>query len=270
MTEKYQAPSVKKAFQILKLLADTNQEVGISDLAKHLEISKSTVHGITSAMEEMGVILRNPLNKRYTLGYTVVELGKKGLARIPLREVARRHLEGLMGETEESVFLGILRDHHIFILDVAENNRAMKITSPSGTKIPLTAGATGKLFLAHMDEKSAARCLFQKGLIKYTENTITDRDEYVEELERVRNQGYATDFGEYLQGVNAVAALIKTDGSLLAAIWVVGFSSSLTKEVMPQVIEKAQAAAAAISRDFRRLIAERADYPSLLGPVNKP
>ena len=101
MTEKYQAPSVKKAFHILKLLADTDQGLGISDLAKTLALSKSTVHGITAAMEEMGVIMRNPLNKRYTLGYTIVELGKKGLSRIPLREIARRHVERLAGETGE-------------------------------------------------------------------------------------------------------------------------------------------------------------------------
>ena len=252
MTEKYQAPSVKKAFQILKVLAETDQGLGISDLAKRLGIGKSTIHGITGAMEDLGVIIRNPLNKRYTLGYTIVELGKKGLARIPLREVSRRHLERLVDETGESVFLGILRDHHIFILDVAEGTRDMKITSPSGTKIPLTAGAPGKLFLAQMGRKDMERYLSEKPLIRYTENTIVDFDEYYEELKRVRERGFATDHGEYLQGVNAVAALIKTDESLRAGIWVVGFSSSLSEEKMPEIAGKTLDAATAIALDLRR------------------
>ncbi len=251
MTEKYSAPSVKKAFHILKLLADNDQGLGISELAKSLGISKSTVHGITAAMEEIGVVIRNPLNKRYTLGYTIVELGKKGLARIPLRQVARRHLEWLVDETGESVFLGILRDHHIFILEVADSNRDLKITSPSGSKIPLTAGAPGKLFLARMEEKTAGRYLSERGLIKYTDNTITDPEEYARELRKVRDQGFATDYEEYLQGVNAVAALIDTGAPLLSAIWVVGFSSSFTKEKMPQITEKTLVAASAISRDLR-------------------
>jgi DNA-binding IclR family transcriptional regulator len=73
MAEKYQAPIVKKAFQILRLISDTERGLGISELAKSLGISKGTVHGVTSALEEAGAIIRNPLNKRYNLGYTIVD-----------------------------------------------------------------------------------------------------------------------------------------------------------------------------------------------------
>lgn len=250
MTEKYQAPTVKKAFQILKLLAEADNGLGISALAKSLGLSKSTVHGITAAMEDMDVIIRNPLNKRYTLGYTVVELGTKGLARIPLRDAARRYLEMLVEETGESVFLGILKDNHILILDVAESNRELKISAPRGAKIPLNAGATGKLFLAHIGEKNAVRFLSETQLVKYTENSIIDLDDYLQELKRVREQGYATDYREYLQGVNAVAALIRSSTAPLAAIWVVGFASSLTEQKMPKIIERTIRAAEAIGREL--------------------
>ena len=251
MAEKYQAPIVKKAFQILRLISDTDRGLGISELAKSLGISKGTVHGVTSALEEVGAIIRNPLNKRYNLGYTIVELVKKGLSRIPLREVAIRHMERLMEETGETVFLGILTDDSIFILDVVESNKELKITSPSGTKIPLTAGATGKLFLAYMEEKSAIRYLTARGLVKYTENTITDLNRYMQEIKEVRKKGFATDREEYLQGVKAVAALIKTEGPLLAAIWVVGFSSSFTDDKMQYVIERTLNTADTISRDLK-------------------
>ncbi len=251
MSERYQAPSVKKAFQILGLVSDTDRGLGISELAKSLGISKSTVHGITSALEEIGAVIRNPLTKRYNLGYTIVELGKKGFSRIPLREVSKRHMEALMVETGETVFLGILKDDHIFILDVVESNKELKITSPSGTKIPLTAGATGKLFLAYMGERKTLRYLTTKGLVKYTENTITDIERYLNEIKEVRKKGFAIDREEYLQGVKAVAAIIKTEGPLLAAIWVVGFSSSLTEDNMQYVVERTFKAADAISRDLK-------------------
>jgi len=251
MSEKYQAPSVKKAFRILGLISDTDRGLGISELAKSLGISKSTVHGITYALEEVGAIIRNPLTKRYNLGYTIVELGKKGLSRIPLREVAIRRMERLVEETGETVFLGILTDDSIFILDVVESNKELKITSPSGTKIPLTAGATGKLFLAYMEERKTLRYLTTKGLVKYTENTITDIERYLNEIKEVRKKGFAIDREEYLQGVKAVAAIIKTEGSLLAAIWVVGFSSSLTEDSMQYVVERTLKAADAISRDLK-------------------
>ena len=251
MSLQYQAPSVKKAFQILTLISDTERGLGISELAKRLGISKGTVHGITSALEEVEALIRNPFTKKYNLGYTLVELGKKGLSRIPLREVARRHMEELVQETNETVFLGILKDDHIFILDVAESTKELKITSPSGTKIPLTAGATGKVFLAYMEEKSALRYLAANGLVKYTENSITDLDRYLQEIKEVREKGFATDREEYLQGVKAVAALIRTEGPVLAAVWVVGFSSSITEDKMGYIVERTRKAADAISQDFK-------------------
>lgn len=246
----YQAPSVRKAFQVLHVIAGTDRGMGISELAKSLGISKGTVHGIAAALEEAGVIIRNPFTKKYSLGYTLIELGKKGFSKIPLREAARRHMERLVEETGETVFLGILRDDHIFIVDVAESNKELKITSPSGTKLSLTAGAAGKVFLAYTDGKKALAYLHTKGLTKYTENSITDLEKYLEEIKEVRKRGFATDREEYLQGVKAVAALIHTDGPFLAAIWVVGFSSSLTDDKMEHIIGRTVAAARAISQDL--------------------
>jgi len=251
MTGKYHAPSVKKAFQILLLISETDLGVGISEIAKHLGISKSTVHGLTAALEEMGVIIRNPTTKRYSLGYTLVELGKKGLSKIPLRELARRHIEELADETGETVFLGILRNDYIFILDTVESQKELKITSPSGTKMSLSSGAIGKLFLAFMEENGALRYLKTRGLTRYTENTITDLGRYLKEIEAVRKKGYAIDREEYLQEVRAVAAIIKPQGAPLGAIWVVGFSSSLTDDKMEYIIKRTLKAADAISRDLK-------------------
>jgi len=252
MSLQYQAPSVKKAFQVLTLISDSERGLGISELAKRLGISKGTVHGITSALEEVGALIRNPFSKKYNPGYAIVELGKKGLSRIPLREAARRHMEELVEDTEETVFLGILKDEHILILDVAESTKELKITSPSGTKMPLAAGATGKVFLAYMEEKRALRYLTANGLVKYTENSITDLDRYLQEIEEVREKGFATDREEYLQGVKAVAALIRTEGPVLAAVWVVGFSSSITDDKMGYIVERTRKAADAISQDLKR------------------
>jgi DNA-binding IclR family transcriptional regulator len=246
----YQAPSVKKAFNMIALLSESDRGLGISELARRLGMSKGTVHGITAALEELGVVVRNPISKRYTIGYTMVELARKGLPGMPLRHVARRHIEALMQSTGQTVFLGIRKEDYILILDVVESNKALKITAPSGTKIPLSAGATGKLFLAYMDEKYALRYLTSHGIPAYTANTVTDVRNYLQEIKEIRKKGFATDNEEYLQGVKAVAALIKSEEPILAALWVVGFSSSITDEKMPSIRESALAAANAISLDL--------------------
>ena len=61
----YSAPSVKKAFKILYEISDASNGLGISDLSKKLKIGKSTVHGITAALEEMGILVRDPVHKQY-------------------------------------------------------------------------------------------------------------------------------------------------------------------------------------------------------------
>jgi len=103
-----------------------------------------------------------------------------------------------------------------------------------------------------MEEEKALKYLSTKGLVRYTENTVTDLDAYLCEISEVRKKGFALDYEEYLQGVRAVAALIKTEDPLVAAIWVVGFSSSLTDEKMERVIERTLHAGNAISLELKR------------------
>ena len=141
----YSAPSVKKAFKILHTVADSSTGLGVSDLSKQLKIGKSTVHGITAALEEMGVLVRDPLHKKYHVGYTLLELGRKAYVKTDLKDVARRPMERLMRQVGETVFLGVLNGDHVTILDVVESPNEMKITSPPGTKLPLLVGATGRV-----------------------------------------------------------------------------------------------------------------------------
>ncbi|MEA2039376.1 MAG: IclR family transcriptional regulator [Thermodesulfobacteriota bacterium] len=248
MSKKYQAPSVKKAFQILKNISDANRGLGVSELSKDLGISKSTVHGITSVLEELGVVIRDPLTKRYKLGFTLFELGRLAYSNVDLRALARPAMEDLMKATDSSVFLGVLSSDHVTILDIVESGHNIKITSPIGTKIPVLAGATGKVFMACLPEEQAMKIILSKGLTKYTDNTILNPGRYFQEIRDVRRKGYATDDEEYILGVRAVAAPIQGNGSILSAIWVVGFKASLDGDKMKAVIEDTLQAAATISR----------------------
>jgi DNA-binding IclR family transcriptional regulator len=152
MSTKYEAPSVKKAFQILGLISEKSQGLGISELSKQLAIGKSTVLGVTSALERVGAIVRDPTTKRFTLGFTLFELGRLAHSRFDLKDVARPFMEALMEKTQTSVFLGIQNREHVTILDIVESRQDLKITAPTGATIPLLAGAVGKVFLAYMGE----------------------------------------------------------------------------------------------------------------------
>src|SRR4030043_1235587 len=172
----YSAPSVKKAFKILHTVADSPSGLGVSELAKQLKIGKSTVHGITYALEELGVLVRDPVDKRYNVGYTLLELGRKTYGKIEWREIARSPMERLMEKVGETIFLGIMNGDHITLLEVVESHNEMKITSPPGTRLPLLAGATGKVFLGLLDEKRAREVIQKMGLVKLTSRSVTDQE----------------------------------------------------------------------------------------------
>ena len=225
--------------------------MGITELANSLEMSKGTVHGIISALEDSGAIMRDPVTKKYTLGVTLFELGKLAYSQIDLKTLARPVMEELMERTEESVYVGVMNGDHITILDIVESSQDLKITSPKGTTIPLLAGAVGKVVLASLEKTQVLNIINRDGLPRFTEHTITDPERYLEEVESAEKRGYATDYEEYISGVRAIASPIKGWKHLTLAIWVVGFKTSLDNHKMEELIPATKEAAEEISRRIK-------------------
>ena len=236
MQKKYQAPIVKKAFSILNIIAKNKRGMGISEISGLLGISKSTVHGITAALEQAGAVIRDPVSKQYNIGLTLLDLGKVAYERMDFKAIARPVLEELRDECEETVFFGIGNGDKVTIIDKVDSQKDLKITSPVGTSLPLQVGAIGKLFLSLMDPKELENYLQKNPLVSYTPNTIIDIDLYKQELEKVRENGFALDDEEYITGVRAVASGIKSYDSYLPAIWVVGFKNAMPDNKLENII----------------------------------
>ncbi|MFZ5649240.1 MAG: IclR family transcriptional regulator [Bacillota bacterium] len=245
----YSAPLVYKVFAILQEIAGSDSDLGISDLSRRLNISKSTVYGITQALTDLGVVLQEPGTKKFRLGPTLIKLGSRALAGIDIRTVARPIMEELSDRFRETIFLGTFDDKGITIIEKSESPAELKISAPVGTRIPIFAGAAGKVFLSGLDDQSVKSILSQKTIPCFTENTVTNTEKYFEELLVVRRKGYATDLEEYIRGVNAICVPVLDQlGKHLAAMWMVGFVHSFSGEKMSQAIESTMEAAAGLSR----------------------
>jgi len=250
--KKYGAPSVKKAFAILNAISSSRSGLGVSELANKLKMAKSTVHGMTSALEELGTVMRDPRTKKYKLGFTLLEIGRSAYSQVDLKSAARPVTEDLMQKTRTSIFLGILNWDHVTILDIIEARQDLNITAPVGSKLPLFAGAVGKVFLASMENEQAEKIISAKGLPRFTANSIVDPELYYQELMQVRQKGYAVDDEEYIIGVRAVASPLLGLGLLRSAIWAVGFKTSLDDGKMKSIAEATQMAASTISRRIKQ------------------
>ncbi len=234
----YQAPAVQKAFQLLKVVAVSRKELGLSELAKRLGFSKSTTHGLIRALLQTGALDQSPNRKKFFLGPAIVDLAFNSRNYIRVGERAKPILNELRDKISETVFLGMLSSSQGIIIATAEATQPLNISSPPGTSIPLLAGAVGKVLLSQVSDRRAAQIIRDLGLVQYTPQSIVDETEYLKELEKVRQQGYALDNEEYMQGVKAVAVSLGNFRGLPLAIWTVGFAGSMGDDVMPKIIQE--------------------------------
>lgn len=250
MNKKYLAPSVKKAFDIMKVISSTRGGIRLNEIAKALDIAKSTVHGIISILEEVGAVKKDNATRKYELGITLFELGRKAYSQVNLREIARPVMENLMEKVQETVFLGTLThdNERILVLDTVECSHDMKITSPVGTTLSLFAAAPGKAIMACMNEDTVIDIINKKGLPRLTDNSIADQGLFMKEIREVRGKGYALDYEEYMPGVRAVAAPVNLEDQPVAAIYIVGFKKSLDDNKMNIIKSEIKNAAETIIR----------------------
>ncbi len=233
----YNAPILKKAIEVITFIVNENKPLSVTDVARSLSISKSTTFGILKSLEEEGVLSKNPLTKKYSPGGTLFDLSKKVLRTTDVAVTARPYLEQLLTLVDETIFLGVREDDTVKVLDVLEPEKELKISSPVGTRFSLLGGVIGKIFLSCCDNEEVMRLLSHKGLRPYTENSIVDTDAFMAEIEKVRTQGYAVDLEEYLKGMRAIASLIYSGRYPVAAVWIVGFTSSMSDEKLPRMID---------------------------------
>ncbi len=234
----YRAPAVHRAFDILRVVAESRREMGVSDLARHLGFSKSTTHGLIQALLKVGALDQNQQGKKYFLGPAMVELAFRNWNYFRVVEHSQPLLDDLRQRINETIFLGALSHWRALIMATAEAVKPLKISSPPGTTIPLLAGAVGKVFLAQHDDDEVSRVLQKKKLPKFTSRSIVSQKAYLKELSHVRMQGYALDNEEYLPGVRAAAIGLGNHRGLPLAIWVVGFAESMNAKAMPRIVQE--------------------------------
>jgi DNA-binding IclR family transcriptional regulator len=200
-----------------------------------------------STLEQHGYLVREGEPPRYRLGPSAFALG--GAAAEPrVREVAYPTLKRLAYETGETVLLHVLAGTETVCVDKVESPQAVRVTFDVGRRGPLHAGSSGRSLLAFLDPAELEWLLPRLELRRYTDRTITNLSDLSEELERVRQRGYAVSYGELDPGVYSIGAPIRNAlGRLEAGVTVVGPESRWTEDLHRLQVEKTLAAARRIS-----------------------
>ncbi len=206
-------------------------------------MGKSTVHGLVTTLESLGVLEAVNGSKRYAIGPRLSALCSRGGTQVDLRQAARPALERLAAMTEQTSFLGVPSDGHVTILDIVHGRPSLSISAPVGSSIPLMAGAVGKVVLASWDAERRRAFLHDNALPAFTPASIVAPEAYEAAVDSVKSSGSAVDVDEYVDGVRAAAAGITGPQSqLVAIVWVAGFSRHIDAKRLDEI-------AAAVTRE---------------------
>ena len=224
-------PAVLKAFRLLETISLSDKPLGVSELSRQLQMGKSTVHGLVTTLEALGVLEAVNGSKRYVLGPRLPALCSRGGNQADLRQVARAALERLAATTEQTSFLGVPADGHVTILDIVHGRPTLSISAPVGSSIPLLAGAVGKVVLASWEPQRRRAFLNDSPLPAFTQASIVKPEAYESAVAETIARGAAIDVDEYVDGVRAAAAAITgANRQLMAVLWVAGFSRHIDQQ----------------------------------------
>jgi DNA-binding IclR family transcriptional regulator len=243
--------SVDRAIAVLKAFSEEGPELGVTELSQRLKLPKSTVYRLLASLQREGVVDQDPETEKYHLGIELVHLAGLVLRQIDVRQVARLYLRSLAEASEETVNLTVLTGGgKVINIDGITSPRMVRNVGWVGRAMLPHCISSGKALLAYLPQQRLERIL-TKALPRFTEKTITDPILLQEELERVRQQGYAVAQEELEVGLSAVAAPIwNHEGEVVAAVSVSGPSFRLSSEKMSELAELTRRTANEISHQL--------------------
>jgi DNA-binding IclR family transcriptional regulator len=213
--------SVAKALRLIDYLAEAKRPLSLQELTQYAGIPKSTLHGLLTPLRESGLIEQGQ-DGRYRLGIRLFELGSIVSASWNIASIARPHLQNIAIQTGQSVQLSMIDKCGVLILDYADTNSSLRVVTEVGDRLPIHSTALGKAILAFLPEIQAKGCL-KTGMFSFTPHTITDMEDMMAALEKIRERGYAIEDGENRIGLRGVAApIFDISGAPVYALGVIG------------------------------------------------
>jgi DNA-binding IclR family transcriptional regulator len=225
------APAIARAARILDVVADAETPLGVSQIARQTALSKSSTHGLVTAMVSEGLL--SPSLNGYRLGARLAHLGARARDQ-RMQTVTERVLGRLSSQIAETALFGRVEGTRVHILARTESQRSLSLSAPVGSTVPLLAGALGKAYLATLPPREARAFLSTHRPHRYTERSVTEVSVFLREVELIAERGFAGERGEYLPGIAAAASAVSwSAGTYL--LWAVGIDATIDDEQLAQL-----------------------------------
>lgn len=244
--------TLAKAIEILMRFHDAHPDLGVTEIAQQTGIDKVIVHRMLRTWAAHDFVVQDPTTRRYRLGNALFALADAYQNNFPPLEAVRPHLIKLWKDTAETINFNVASQRDMVVIQVYESPQRDRVSSKVGLAVPMYCTASGKLWLAHMDDAALQDYLAAtQGRAALTQKTLTDDAALLAEIEHIRTAGYAIDRAEYDEHIHAIAApIINQSGKLLACVSILAPAARLSHEHMPEATQRLQATASAIAHEL--------------------
>ncbi len=192
---------IARAAAILRALENESDGLSLGKIAKRVDLPRSTVQRIVSALAAEQLLIAATPNARVMLGPAIVRMAEN--THFEFADFVRPHLEELSKQTGETVDLSIQRGDKMVFVDQIKSNHRLSAVSAVGDSFPTFSSANGKAALSLMSNDEIA-VLLKGGLFEETSHTITRMSELIAEIEMIRHDSFAVDNEEHTEGICAL------------------------------------------------------------------
>lgn len=245
--------TLDRALDIIELLSLEREGMGVTEIGSRLDLHKSTVHRLLTALAHRGYAERDERKGSYRLGLKVVEIGSLRLRHLELKTEAAPHLRRLAEITGQPVHLGILQGTEVIYIEKIEPVASIRMYSQIGRRVPVYCSSLGKVLVSGLDAAELHRLSHGLEYKRFTPSTKIDAEVFEREIDQVRAQGWALDDEEHEAGIRCIGAPVRDYTSrVIAAISVSGDKNVISPE--------RDAAVASTVKDIANLISSRMGF----------
>jgi DNA-binding IclR family transcriptional regulator len=205
-----QNSTVDRALRVLQVFLEKGNDLGVLEIAAALDLDKSVVHRILATLVRRRFLEQDHTTRKYRVGLRVWELGRLYVSGVELEELAMERLTTLLANLSYTAgALGILDGAQVVVLTCVRGAGPFNITLEPGLRLPAALTATGRAMLAYLpagELEALSPALLSE---RRQHSSVRSMPDLLGELARIREQGYATNRGEYFPGVATVAACIR-------------------------------------------------------------
>jgi IclR family transcriptional regulator, KDG regulon repressor len=244
--------SLERALTILNKLSEYPDGIQITRLSEQIGLTKGTLHRLLATLSNMNYVTKDEETDKYKLGLQVLFLSRNLLNNTDVVTVSKPFLEKLSQEVNETVHLCIEDRGEVVYIDKIESTQTIRMYSRVGSRAPMYCTGVGKILLSDKNPDVFEEIVSKINFIPKTPSTITSKEQFIEEIEKVKSQGYALDNAENEIVLRCIAApIFDHKGKIIASFSISGPSNRVTLELInDSLIEKMKQYSIAISRNL--------------------